>query len=151
MKHLKIKKLNQNAAIPTRATPESAGLDLCACTEEPIIIPAHGRALIPTGLAIAIGNPGVVALIFGRSGLGSKFGVTPSNCVGVVDSDYRGEIMIPMANHGDKDFTIHHGDRVAQLLLTPIFTPELLLCDELDETARGTGGFGSTGIKGDSI
>jgi len=146
-----MKKLNQDAVLPTRATPESAGLDLSACTPVPIVIPAKGRALIPTGLAIAIGDPGTVALVFGRSGLGSRFGVTPSNCVGVVDCDYRGEIMVPMANHGDDDFTINHGDRIAQLLLMPIFTPEPLLCDELDDTERGTGGFGSTGIGGSSI
>jgi len=145
MKHLKIKKLNPNAIIPVRATPESAGLDLCACVDEPIVIPARGRKLIPTGLAIGIGNPGIVALIFGRSGLGSKFGVTPSNCVGVVDSDYRGELLVPMANHGDDDFVVNHGDRVAQMLLMPIFTPELIVCDELDETTRGEAGFGSTG------
>jgi dUTP pyrophosphatase len=145
MNKLKIKKLRDNAILPTRATPESAGLDLSACLEASIVIPAGGRALVPTGLAIAIGDPGVVALIFGRSGLGSKFGVTPSNSVGVVDSDYRGELMTPLANHGEHDFTIHHGDRIAQLLLVPIFTPELEVCDELDDTVRGVGGFGSTG------
>ncbi|MCL2056687.1 MAG: dUTP diphosphatase [Oscillospiraceae bacterium] len=145
MKHLKIKKLDENAVVPTRATPGSAGLDLCACTRTPIVIPAGGRAMVPTGLAIAIGDMGAVGLIFGRSGLGSKFGVAPSNCVGVIDSDYRGEIIIPLANHGEADFTVRHGERVAQLLIVPIFTPEPLLCDEIDKTARGTGGFGSSG------
>jgi dUTP pyrophosphatase len=96
-------------------------------------------------VAIAIGDPGVVALIFGRSGLGSKYGVVPANAVGVVDADYRGEILVTLANHGDRDFVVRHGDRVAQLLLVPIFTPTLIACDELDETARGAGGFGSTG------
>jgi dUTP pyrophosphatase len=96
-------------------------------------------------VAIAIGDSGAAALVFGRSGLGSKFGVVPANAVGVVDADYRGEIIATLANHGDGDFVIRHGDRIAQLLLVPIFTPTLIECGELDETARGAGGFGSTG------
>jgi dUTP pyrophosphatase len=145
MDTLKIKRLRPQAILPTRATAGSAGFDLYACLDAPITIPAGGRAAIPAGVAIAIGDPGVVALIFGRSGLGSKHGVVPANAVGVVDADYRGEIIATLANHGDVDFVIHHGDRMAQLLLVPIFTPALIECDELDETARGAGGFGSTG------
>lgn len=101
--------------------------------------------MIPSGLAIAIGDPGIVALVYGRSGLGSKHGITMANAVGVVDSDYRGEIMITLANHSDTDFTVNNGDRVAQLILTPVFTPTLVEVDELDDTDRGQGGFGSTG------
>jgi dUTP pyrophosphatase len=142
---LPIKRLRPRAILPTRATEGSAGYDLYACLDEPVIIPARGRATIPTGVAIAIGDPGVVALIFGRSGLGSKYGVVPANAVGVVDADYRGEIMTTLANHGDEDFVVRHGDRMAQLLLTPIFPPVLVERDELDDTARGAGGFGSTG------
>lgn len=145
MKQLKIKRLRPNAILPVRATSGSAGLDLCACLESPVTIPARGRAMIPSGLAIAIGDSGVVGLVYGRSGLGSKHGITMANAVGVVDSDYRGELMITLANHSDTDFTVQHGDRVAQLVLTPVFTPELVECDELDDTARGSGGFGSTG------
>lgn len=145
MRELKIKRLRSNASLPIRATAGSAGMDLCACLEAPATIPAGGRVMIPSGLAIAIGDPGIVALVYGRSGLGSKHGVTLANAVGVVDSDYRGEIMITLANHSDTDFTVNNGDRVAQLILTPVFTPALVEVDELDDTDRGRGGFGSTG------
>ena len=102
-------------------------------------------ARIPTGLAIAL-EPGTVGLVYARSGLASKYGVTLSNCVGVIDSDYRGELQIAMTNHSQSPYTIHHGDRIAQLVVSPILLPEPEETDELPETDRGSGGFGSTGL-----
>ncbi|MDL2233665.1 dUTP diphosphatase [Ruminococcaceae bacterium OttesenSCG-928-L11] len=145
MQTLPIKKLRETARIPTRATAGSAGYDLYACLTEAVTIPARGRGQIPTGIAISIGDPGVAAFVFGRSGLGIKQGIVPANAVGVVDSDYRGEIIVGLANHSDSDFTVRHGDRIAQMVLLPMLTPTLVEQDELDETERGTGGFGSTG------
>ncbi len=120
-------------------------MDLHACLDEPVTIPSGGRAVIPTGIAIALPGPDFVALIFARSGLGVKFGIAPSNCVGVIDSDYRGEIKVGLQNSGDKDYTIRPGDRIAQMAILPVVQAELEQADELDETARGIGGFGSTG------
>ena len=147
MDELAIKKINPEAIVPTRATAGSAGYDLYACLpqQEPIAIPAGGRAAIPTGIALGIGDAGIAAFVFGRSGLGVRHGIVPANAVGVVDSDYRGEIVVGLANHSDTDFVVHHGDRIAQMVLIPVLTPFLTLCEELDETARGAGGFGSTG------
>lgn len=142
---LQVKRLRPDAALPARATSGSAGYDLCACLDAPVLIPARGRALIPTGIAIAIGDPGVAAFLFGRSGLGAKHGLCPSNAVGVVDSDYRGEILVSMANHSDSDYLVQPGDRVAQMVLLPVLTPVLVVAEGLDSTARSGGGFGSTG------
>lgn len=140
-----VKKLRPGAEIPKRATEQSAGYDLCACLEEPMELPARGRVLVPTGIAIELGNPGVAAFLFGRSGLGIKKGICPSNAVGVVDADYRGEIMVGLANHSDEDYLIQPGERVAQMVLLPVLTPEPVETEELSETLRGEGGFGSTG------
>ena len=145
MDMLKIKKLSPNAVAPTRATNGSAGYDLSACIDSDITIPPNGRCLIPTGIAIAIPDSGMAGFVFGRSGLGTKHGITPSNSVGVIDSDYRGELTVGLANHSDTPYTIRNGDRIAQLVLMPVLTPQLIECEELDETARGTGGFGSSG------
>lgn len=145
MKTLQVKKLRAAAILPARATADSAGYDLCACIDAPVTLAAHCRALIPTGIAIAIGDPGVAAFIFGRSGLGVKHGLSPSNAVGVVDADYRGEVMVGLTNHSDEDYTIQPGERIAQMVLMPVLTPELAEVDVLPETQRGTGGFGSTG------
>lgn len=142
---LLFKRLSENASLPRRATPESAGLDLCACLTEDIVIKPFERVRIPTGLAMAL-EPGTVGLVYPRSGLSSKHGITLSNCVGVIDSDYRGELQIPMTNHSDTPFTIYHGDRIAQLVVTPILLPEPEETDTLPETLRGEGGFGSTGM-----
>ncbi len=142
---LKIKRLHPQAVLPRRATPESAGLDLCACLDGPLTIEPFALVKVPTGLAIAL-EPGTVGLVYPRSGLASKFGVTLSNCVGVIDSDYRGELLIAMTNHSRQPYTIRPGDRVAQLVVTPILLPEAVWAEELDETARGAGGFGSTGF-----
>ena len=146
---LKIKavspKIGNDIPLPYYATPGSAAMDLHACLGEAVTIPARGRTVIPTGIAIALPSSGYVALVFARSGLGIKHGVAPSNCVGVIDSDYRGEVMVGLQNSGETDFTIQPGDRIAQLMVVPVVQAQVRMTDELDETQRGTGGFGSTG------
>ena len=146
---LKIKavspKIGTDIPLPYYATPGSAAMDLHACLEEAVTIPARGRTVIPTGIAIALPSPDYVALVFARSGLGIKHGVAPSNCVGVIDSDYRGEVMVGLQNSGDSDFTIQPGDRIAQLMVVPVVQAQIRMAPELDETQRGAGGFGSTG------
>ena len=146
---LKIKavspKIGNDIPLPFYATPGSAAMDLHACVDEAVIIPAGGRKMIPTGLAIALPSPDYVALVYARSGLGIKHGVAPANCVGVIDSDYRGEIMVGLQNSGESDFTIQPGDRIAQLMIAPVVRANLQMVEELDDTARGAGGFGSTG------
>jgi len=138
-------KIGTEIPVPSYATPGAAAMDLHACMDAPAAIPARGgRAAIPTGLALAIPE-GYVGLIFARSGLASKFGVAPANCVGVIDSDYRGEIIVPLQNSGESDYTVRPGDRIAQLMVAPAVQARIALVDELDETARGAGGFGSTG------
>lgn len=141
---LKIKKLNQSATIPTRATNGSAGYDLYANIPSPVTIPPHVVVKIPTGIAIALESAAYVGLIYARSGLSSKSLIAPVNCVGVIDSDYRGELMIPLINHGNQDYTFAPNDRIAQLVIAPVLTPELVVVEELDDTLRGGGGFGST-------
>ncbi|MCI5924151.1 MAG: dUTP diphosphatase [Oscillospiraceae bacterium] len=143
MDTLSVKRLTDTARLPMRQTPGSAGYDLYADVEELTIQPGE-ICRIPTGIAIAIGDIHAAAFIYARSGIASKFGVSPANCVGVIDSDYRGEIQVPLMNHGKEPFVIRRGDRIAQLLFAPVFLPELLECESLDETARGAGGFGST-------
>ena len=146
---LKIKavspKIGNDIPLPYYATPGSAAMDLHACLEEAVTIPARGRTVIPTGIAIALPSPDYVALVFARSGLGIKHGVAPSNCVGVIDSDYRGQVMVGLQNSGDADFTIQPGDRIAQLMVVPVVQAQIRMVEELDETQRGAGGFGSTG------
>lgn len=146
---LKIKavspRIGRDLPWPSRATAGSAGMDLSACIEEDIIIAPRQLVKIPTGIAIALPGPEYVALVFARSGLGIKHGISLSNGVGVIDSDYRGEIMVGLTNLSEEPYTIHPGDRIAQLVVTPVVLPELERVEELDETDRGTGGFGSTG------
>lgn len=144
---LKIKKLNENAVIPEMATSGSAGMDLRACITEDIIINPGQRALISTGLAIALESNAYVAYIYARSGLAVKSGITLANCVGVIDSDYRGELKVGLVNISDKPFTVSNGERIAQLVIAPVIVPEVVEVNELDETERAAGGFGSTGIK----
>lgn len=132
------------AKLPQRQTPGSAGYDLAACIDEPVTIPAGGSALLPSGIAIELADSGYVGLVFGRSGLGIKHGIVPANAVGVIDSDYRGEICVGLHNQSAVPFTIHPGDRIAQLVLLPVFTPALREVASLTETERGSGGFGST-------
>ena len=147
---LKIKalspKIGTDIPLPYHATPGSAAMDLHACLDGAVTITAGERRVIPTGLAIALPSADYVALVFARSGLGIKHGVAPANCVGVIDSDYRGEILVGLQNSGGSDFTIQPGDRIAQLMVVPVVQPRLRLVDELDETGRGAGGFGSTGV-----
>ena len=138
-------KIGSDIPLPYYATPGSAAMDLHACLDGPVVIPAGGRSVIPTGIAIALPSPDYVALVFARSGLGIKHGVAPANCVGVIDSDYRGEVMVGLQNSGSSDFTVQPGDRIAQLMVTPVVQATIQMVDELDETQRGTGGFGSTG------
>lgn len=142
---LKIKKLNEKAHIPFAATSGSAGMDLYACLEEEITLQPGQRALIPTGIAIALPSSDYVAYIYARSGLAVKSGITLSNCVGVIDSDYRGELKIGLVNLSDKSYTISDGERVAQLVIAPVIVPDIEVADELDATDRAAGGFGSTG------
>lgn len=144
---LKFKKLNDSAVIPQFATSGSAGMDLKACIESDIIINPGCRALIPTGLAIALPDNGYVAYIYARSGLAVKQGITLANCVGVIDSDYRGEIKVGLINQSDVPYTVTNGERIAQMVIAPVIVPEIQQVDELDETERNDGGFGSTGRK----
>lgn len=143
---LKIKKLREDAVMPSRATGGSAGFDLCACADEPITLKSGSITVIPTGISAEPDSDDVAMLIYPRSGLSTKFGISLANCVGVVDSDYRGEICVPLINHGNADFTVEPGMRIAQLVITPVIIPELELTDSIGETSRGSGGFGSTGI-----
>ncbi len=146
---LKIKalspKIGKEIPVPFYASAGAAAMDLHACLDEAVTIPAGGRKLIPTGIAIALPDPGYVALIFARSGLGIKHGIAPANCVGVIDSDYRGEIMVGLQNSGDTDYAIQPADRIAQMMITPVLQANVQLVEELDDTVRGAGGFGSTG------
>lgn len=143
---MNIKKLNEKAILPTYGTEFSAGADLYACMEEPVTIAPGESVLIHTGLAMAIPE-GYAGLVFARSGLANKRGLAPSNKVGVIDSDYRGEVMVSLYNHSKEPRVIESGERIAQLVLTPYITAVWNLVDELDETERGAGGFGSTGTK----
>lgn len=120
-------------------------MDLHACIDQAVVIPAGGRAVIPTGIAIALPSADYVALVFARSGLGIKHGIAPANCVGVIDSDYRGEILVGLQNSGDADYTVQPADRIAQLMITPVLQAAVRMVDQLDDTQRGAGGLGSTG------
>ncbi len=135
--------------MPAYATPGAAAMDLHACCAEPLTIPAGGRAGIPTGIAIELPRADLVALVFPRSGLASKHGISLSNAVGVIDSDYRGEIICLMKNESTVDFQIQPGDRIAQIGIFPIIRAIWEETDHLEGTRRGTGGFGSTGIRQD--
>ena len=138
-------KMGREIPLPAYATPGSAGMDLRACIDEPLTIPAGGRAHVPAGFAMALPGPEYVALVFARSGLAVKHGVALSNGVGVVDSDYRGEVTVGLINQGQESYTIQPGDRVAQMVILPVEQAALIPVAELDETQRGAGGFGSTG------
>ncbi len=141
-----VKKLNAAAIMPARATAASAGADLHACLEKPVTIHPGETFMVPTGIAVQPSEKETALLIFPRSGLASKHGITLANAVGVVDSDYRGEIKIPLHNLSKEDFIVKSGMRVAQLVVTPVLLPEIVTADELEETERGSGGFGSSGI-----
>lgn len=133
--------------IPSYATSGAAGMDLKACIEETLMLEPGQIVKIPTGIAIQIPSKYVGGFVFPRSGLSSKHGISLINCVGVIDSDYTGEIICPVVNHSDKEFKINPGDRIAQLVFMPVCNATLTPVEELQETERGSGGFGSTGIK----
>ncbi len=141
---IQLKKLKENALLPTRGSEHAAGYDLYACLEEDVLIAPGQTVKIGTGLAVAVPE-GFFGAVFARSGLASKEGLRPANCVGVCDSDYRGEYIIALHNDSGMERTVRHGDRIAQLVILPFLPAEFEECDSLPETARGAGGFGSTG------
>lgn len=147
--NLKIKyesdKIGNEIPAPFYASVGAAGMDLAACIDKEIVIKAGQHKVIPTGVSIALPSNEYVALVYVRSSLGFKKGVTLSNSVGVIDSDYRGEIKVSLANLSDNDFTVIPGDRIAQLVISPVIIPTLEVVNELPESERGEGGFGSTG------
>ena len=144
MNTVHVKKLNHKAVLPTYGSAEAAGADLYACLEGPVTIQPGETAWIPTGIALEVPR-GCAGLIYARSSMGVKRGLAPANKVGVIDSDYRGEIRVVLLNHGKTAQTVAHGERVAQFLITPVLTPTYEEVSELTDTDRGSGGFGSTG------
>ncbi len=143
---VKIKKLNEKAIIPAYGSEFAAGADLYACIDGEITVNPQETAVIPTGVALEL-PAGYAGLIYARSGLATKKGLAPANKVGVVDCDYRGEVKVSLHNHSLQPQTVSAGERIAQLVITPYITAEFVLSDELSQTARGAGGFGSTGSK----
>ena len=144
MSTIKVKKLHENAILPTYGTAEAAGADLYACLDTEVVIAPGETAWIPTGLAMEIPR-GCAGLVYARSGLACKKGLAPANKVGVIDSDYRGPVTVVLHNHGKEAQTIAHGERIAQMVITPVLTPAYEVAEELTDTTRGQGGFGSTG------
>ena len=143
---VKFKKLKENAQIPTYGSPYAAGADLYSAEDGDVCIAPGETAMIHTGIAIELPQ-GVAGLVYARSGMACKRGLAPANKVGVIDSDYRGEIIVALHNHGSEPQTLSTHDRIAQLVITPCFTAEFIETDELSQTVRGAGGFGSTGVK----
>ena len=144
MEKVAVKKLREGAILPTFGSAQAAGADLYACLEQDVTIAPGETAFIPTGLAMELPR-GYAGLIYARSGLACKRGLAPANKVGVVDSDYRGEFIVALHNHGSQPQTIFSGERIAQLVVTPVLIPEYIEVETLSETDRGAGGFGSTG------
>lgn len=144
MEPVSVKFLRPGAVLPTYGSPEAAGADLYACLDAPLTIAPGQTVPVPTGLALEVPK-GCAGLVYARSGLACKRGLAPANKVGVVDSDYRGEILVMLHNHGSVPQTIEQGDRIAQLLITPVLTPAYTQVAQLTDTVRGAGGFGSTG------
>jgi dUTP pyrophosphatase len=147
MKKLDIKILDEKirAHLPHYATPGSAGLDLRACIDEPITLRAGDSALVPTGLAIHLADPGLAAVLIPRSGLGHKHGIVLGNLVGLIDSDYQGQVFVSCWNRGKEPFVVNPMERIAQLVVVPVVQVELNVVESFEESARGAGGFGSTG------
>ncbi len=144
MELIHVKKLRTNAILPVYGSDGAAGADLHACLDECVVIKPGETAFIPTGLSMEIPK-GYAGLIYARSGLACKRGLAPANKVGVIDSDYRGEFIVALYNQGSEDQVVHPAERIAQLLITPVFTPSYLEVEELSDTQRAAGGFGSTG------
>ena len=145
---IKIKFLehNKEKKLPFYATEGSAGMDLSACIDEDIVLAPMQRVLVPTGIAIKLPGSEYGAFLFARSGLATKKGITLANCVGVVDSDYTGEIKVGLINLGNEEFVIKNGERIAQMVIMPVAAAKFTVVDELEQTERGAGGFGSTGV-----
>ena len=143
---VKIVKLQQNAHIPTYGSADAAGADLYACIDEAVTIQPSQTVLIPTGLSMEI-EQGFAGFIYARSGLATKRGLAPANKVGVIDSDYRGQVMVSLHNHTEQPQTVEPGERVAQMVFAPVYQAQFCEVDALQDTERGTGGFGSTGTK----
>lgn len=141
---VKVKKLNENAILPTYGSANAAGADLYACLAEPLVLEPGQTFLVPTGLSMELPE-GYAGLIYARSGLATKKGLAPANKVGVVDSDYRGEFLVPLHNHSNVAATIEPNERIAQLIITPYIVGAFEVAESLDDTERGAGGFGSTG------
>ena len=144
MNAVRVKILKEGAKLPAYGSAQAAGADLYACLQEPVTVAPGETAFIPTGIALEV-PIGCAGLIYARSGLACKRGLAPANKVGVVDSDYRGEIIVALHNHGTVAQTVEHGERVAQFVITPVLTPAYEAADTLTDTARDQGGFGSTG------
>ena len=144
MESIRVKILREGAKLPTYGTAEAAGADLHACLEAPVTIAPGGSAFLPTGIALEVPK-GCAGLIYARSGMACKRGLAPANKVGVVDSDYRGEITVVLYNHGSQPQTIENGERIAQFIITPVLTPAYETAEDLTDTVRNSGGFGSTG------
>ena len=145
MMNINIKRLHSKALNPSYGTPGSAGLDLGACIDSPLTLESGQTELVPTGLAIHIDDPDYAAMILPRSGLGHKHGIVLGNLVGLIDSDYQGELMISCWNRGDQAFTITPGDRIAQLVIVPVMQATFQWVEEFGSSDRGEAGFGSTG------
>ena len=144
MEPIRVKLLKEGAKLPTYGSAEAAGADLYACLDAPVILAPGATAFIPTGIALEVPK-GCAGLIYARSGLACKRGLAPANKVGVVDSDYRGEILVALHNHSQMDQIVEHAERIAQFVITPVLTPTYEVADSLSDTERNTGGFGSTG------
>lgn len=138
-------KIGKEIPAPFYATEGSAGMDLAACIDKPVVLSPGERVAVPTGIAIALPSNKYVGLVFARSSLGLKKGITLPNAVGVIDSDYRGEILVALTNISDEPYKIEPGERIAQLVIMPVCVADIVCCDELSGTQRGEGGFGSTG------
>ncbi len=146
MQKVNVKKLKNNAVLPTYGSVFAAGADLYACNEEEILIKPNETVMIGTGLAMEIPE-GYAGLVYARSGLASKRGLAPANKVGVIDADYRGEIIVALHNHTNAEQTVAAGERIAQLVIAPVMQVDFTEAEELNDTVRGEGGFGSTGTK----
>ena len=146
MEKLFIKLVRTTAIAPTRSTEGSAGYDIYACMTEQIMLSQGETRMIASGVSIAL-EPGYAAFIYARSGLGIKHGIIPANCVGVIDSDYRGEIMVGIKNRPHMAYSLEPGERFAEMVITQWELAQPIVCDSFDETIRGNGGFGSTGVK----
>ncbi|MCL2663642.1 MAG: dUTP diphosphatase [Oscillospiraceae bacterium] len=144
MEKISVKRIKPFARLPERQTAGSVGYDISACLESDIVLKPGETQKVGSGIAIAL-EPGYAAFIYARSGLGINFGVIPANCVGVIDSDYRGEVIVGLKNTSNEPYEVKHGDRIAQMVIKKSETPDIVLCDDLEKTERGVGGFGSTG------